>query len=65
MRSHGKWIPELIVDQLKTFNGGCTQPAGFPDPLPPELGALGPNTCVDLQFSVHKVDAGDGGGDET
>ncbi|MGH7477195.1 MAG: hypothetical protein ACRELD_13060 [Longimicrobiales bacterium] len=55
VRSHGPKIPALLPDMIHTFNGGCQPPgAPFPDPVPPEYGAPGPNTCVDVQFAVHQ-----------
>lgn len=54
VRSHGPKIPGMVDDMIHTFNGGCQNPGPpFPDPLPPELGAPGPNTCMDVQFAVH------------
>lgn len=54
VRSHGPKLPGLMRDMIHTFNGGCTHPGpGFPDPLPPELGAAGPNECVDIAFAIH------------
>lgn len=55
LRSHGPAIPGMIEEMTTTFNGGCQHPGEpFPDPLPPELGEPGPNTCVDVQFAVHQ-----------
>lgn len=55
LRSHGPAIPGMIDEMTSTFNGGCKHPGDdFPDPLPPELGEPGPNTCVDVQFAVHQ-----------
>lgn len=55
VRSHGPLVPGLENEMLETFNGGCQHPGpDFPDPLPTELGAPGPNTCVDVQFAVHQ-----------
>lgn len=53
VRSHGPKIPNLTGEMLHTFNAGCEVPPGFPDPLPEELGAPGPNECEDVQFAVH------------
>ncbi|MGB3464992.1 MAG: hypothetical protein WBA74_06975 [Cyclobacteriaceae bacterium] len=53
IRSHGPVIPELLSEQLNTYNGGCT--FDFLPPIP-QLGAAGPNTCEDIQFSRHTVD---------
>lgn len=51
VRSHGQLIEGMITSMITTFNGGCTF-----DGLPNDsrLGIPGPNTCEDLQFSVHK-----------
>jgi hypothetical protein len=55
VRTHGPKIRGMVSEMIRTFNGGCQHPGpAFPDPLPPELGAPGPNTCVDVQFAVHK-----------
>jgi hypothetical protein len=55
LRSHGPVIPGREDEMISTFNGGCQHPGSdFPDPLPAQLGAPGPNTCVDVQFSVHE-----------
>lgn len=54
VRSHGPKIPGMVDEMIQTFNGGCQNPGPpFPDPLPPQLGVAGPNTCVDVQFAVH------------
>jgi hypothetical protein len=54
VRSHGPEIPGMVDEMIHTFNGGCQNPGPpFPDPLPPELGAPGPNTCMDVQFAMH------------
>lgn len=47
VRTHGPMIPGLAYEMTSTFAAGC---AGFPS----VLGTPGPNTCEDLQFSVHK-----------
>lgn len=52
IRTHGPVIPELLNDQLTTYNGGCT--FDFLPPIP-QLGAPGPNTCQDIQFVRHTV----------
>jgi hypothetical protein len=55
VHNHGPVIPEFMPDMIQTFNGGCQHPGGpFPDPLPPEYGAMGPNTCRTIQLSVHQ-----------
>lgn len=55
VRSHGPKIPAMVDEMIHTFNGACQNPGPpFPDPLPPELGAPGPNTCMDVQFAVHE-----------
>ncbi len=45
-RDHGPAIPGQIPSQIQTFEGGCTPGSSF------GLGD-GPNTCADIQFSVH------------
>ena len=47
LRTHGPVIPELEQEMISTFAGGCE---GFPE----ALGKAGPNTCTDIQFSVHQ-----------
>ncbi|MEK6854800.1 MAG: hypothetical protein AABX73_01115 [Nanoarchaeota archaeon] len=47
VRSHGRLIPGLVKEQISTFGGGCNN-------APPGTGIPGPNTCEDLQFSVHE-----------
>lgn len=47
VRDHGPIIPELLHEQISTFGGGCNN-------APPGTGEPGPNTCEDLQFSVHE-----------
>lgn len=47
VRDHGPIIPELLHEQISTFGGGCIN-------APPGTGKPGPNTCEDLQFSVHE-----------
>jgi hypothetical protein len=44
LRTHGPKIPHMVHQQVKTFDAGCTT-------APPAL--QGPNTCQNLQFSVH------------
>ena len=46
LRTHGQVIPGLEDAMTGTFNGGCQ---GFP----PEAGEPGPNTCANIQFSIH------------
>lgn len=53
IRTHGTVIPELLDDQLNTYNGGCR--FDFLPPIP-QLGAPGPNICQDIQFTRHTVD---------
>lgn len=53
IRTHGPVIPELLDDQLNTYNGGCR--FDFLPPIP-QLGAPGPNFCQDIQFSRHLAD---------
>ena len=48
VKTHGPVIPELLNDQLTTFQGGCK--FGFL-PQVPELGTPGPNTCAEIQIS--------------
>ena len=47
VRDHGKMLQKLTHEQSSTFGGGCSN-------TPPGTGVPGPNTCVDLQFSVHE-----------
>jgi hypothetical protein len=47
-RDHGPAIPGQIPGQIHTFEGGCTPESSF------GLGN-GPNTCADIQFSVHQA----------
>ncbi len=55
VHTHGPVVPEFMPDMIQTFNGGCQHPGPpFPDPLPPEYGAMGPNTCATIQFSIHR-----------
>ena len=46
VRDHGPKIPGQVPDQIQTFEGACTAASSF------GLGN-GPNTCADVQFSVH------------
>jgi hypothetical protein len=48
VRTHGPALPEFLRDQFKSFGGACGN-------VPPELGGGGPNTCEDLQFTVHET----------
>ena len=48
VRSHGPMLTDLYQEQISTFGGGCNN-------VPEGTGTPGPNTCVDLQFSVHEV----------
>lgn len=48
VKTHGPVIPELLNDQLTTFQGGCE--FGFLPEIP-ELGTPGPNTCAEIQIS--------------
>lgn len=45
IRTHGPRLPGMVHQQLSTFDAGCTT-------APP--GLQGPNTCMNLQFSVHE-----------
>ncbi len=47
VHSHGKIIKGLTREMTHTFGGGCNN-------APEGTGTPGPNTCVDLQFSVHE-----------
>lgn len=65
VRDHGPVIPEFMPDMIHSLAGGCTD-AGIPaqgEPSPwndyadsedygGEFGRLGPNACVDVQFSI-------------
>ena len=65
VRDHGPVIPEFMPDMIHSLAGGCTD-AGIPAPgadspwndyaLSPqyggEYGRLGPNLCIDQQFSL-------------
>jgi hypothetical protein len=48
LRTHGKPIPGLISEQLKSFGAGCTD-------APPGTGTPGPNECSDPQFAVFET----------
>lgn len=48
VHSHGQALPEFMPDQIRTFEAACTPESTF------GLGD-GPNTCVDLQFTVHEA----------
>ncbi|MGH3716479.1 MAG: hypothetical protein ACRDT4_23910 [Micromonosporaceae bacterium] len=48
VRSHGPALAEYLPGQIKSFGGACGN-------VPEELGGGGPNTCADLQFSVHET----------
>lgn len=50
LRSHEEVIPAYMPDMIQTFNGGCTYPASVPSGV---TGAAGPNTCSDIQSSIH------------
>jgi hypothetical protein len=52
VHSHGPKIPGLVGEMLKTFNAGCA-PTFMDIPVPEELGTHGPNTCQDVQFTMH------------
>ena len=47
VHSHGPAIRGLTREMTHTFGGGCNN-------VPEGTGTPGPNTCVDLQFSVHE-----------
>lgn len=47
-RNHGPAIPGQIPSQIQTFEGACTAASSF------GLGD-GPNTCADIQFSIHQA----------
>jgi hypothetical protein len=65
VRDHGPVIPEFMPDMIHSLAGGCTD-AGLPAQgvsspwndyaLSPEYGGefgrLGPNACIDVQFSI-------------
>ncbi|NIX56114.1 MAG: hypothetical protein GWN14_09345 [candidate division Zixibacteria bacterium] len=50
VRTHEEALPEFMPDMIRTFNGGCSYPPG----VPTNFGAPGPNTCEDIQFSIHQ-----------
>lgn len=52
VHTHGQKIPGLVGEMLHTFNAGCG-PEFMDIPVPQELGTHGPNTCEDLQFTMH------------
>jgi hypothetical protein len=52
VHTHGPKIPGLVGEMLHTFNAGCA-PEFMEIPVPEELGTHGPNTCEDVQFTVH------------
>jgi hypothetical protein len=47
VRDHGPKIPGMVPGEIHTFEGACTPESSF------GLGG-GPNTCTDVQFSVHE-----------
>lgn len=51
VRSHGPVIEGFEYEMTHTFNGCCTL-GSLPDD--PRLGPVGPNTCANVQFAVHK-----------
>ena len=50
VRTHQEKLATHMPDMIRTFNGGCTYPAGAPT----DYGKPGPNTCSDIQFAVHQ-----------
>lgn len=50
VRTHQRALPAFMPDMISTFNGGC----GYPDGVPTDYGAPGPNTCTDIQFAIHQ-----------
>ena len=55
VHSHGPVIPELEVDMLSTFRGGCRDDEMIAPGHPAyEDGIPGPNQCEDLQFAVFQ-----------
>jgi len=48
VRSHGSLIKGLVKEMISTFGAGCKN-------IPSGTGTQGPNTCEDLQFSVHET----------
>lgn len=47
VRTHGPIIPAMLREQISTFGGGCNN-------VPPGTDEPGPNTCQDLQMSIHE-----------
>lgn len=52
VHTHGPKIPGLVGEMLNSFNAGCG-PTFMDIPVPEELGTHGPNTCQDVQFTMH------------
>jgi hypothetical protein len=52
VHTHGQKIPGLVGEMLRSFNAGCG-PTFMDIPVPEELGTHGPNTCQDVQFTMH------------
>jgi hypothetical protein len=52
VHTHGQKIPGLVGEMLNSFNAGCA-PTFMDIPVPEELGTHGPNTCQDIQFTMH------------
>ena len=51
VRDHGPYISGMKREMTSTFNGGCELGEL---PADPRLGKVGPITCVDVHFAVHK-----------
>ncbi|MGH2585712.1 MAG: hypothetical protein ACRDJE_12435 [Dehalococcoidia bacterium] len=54
LKTHGPKIPELVSEMLYTFAGGCQNQDDVPPGAPQSLvGTPGPNSCAEVQVSVH------------
>jgi hypothetical protein len=54
LKTHGPKLPGLVSEQLHTFAGGCADQSDAPPGTPAHLvGTPGPNTCAEVQVSVH------------